>query len=248
MAAAPTEAVLLQTEETSAGTSFSGSRYLFNRAAEVFGVELTEQEDNDCRALLGGAYLVDHLLDIDKTDIMPYLSSIIAGHGIPTLHQDTQVRFRNYMLRQSEASYDDIMRRLDGVSLFAHRQTEARTAGEVIDVRLEEADLLTHFLALPTDSRSDSAAREKFNTWLGGWSRTGYLLDTLMDLRLDYRNGDSGLKPSVDAYATIAAATIKESLPAIRNTPMRLIGKCAIVGFKYTLLNMKPEMTDLDRA
>jgi hypothetical protein len=72
---------LLQMEETSAETSFSGSRYLFRSASEAFKVELTEQEDYDWRALLGGAYLVDHLLDIDKTDIMPHINAVISGRA-----------------------------------------------------------------------------------------------------------------------------------------------------------------------
>jgi hypothetical protein len=239
---------LLQMEETSAETSFSGSRYLFRSASEAFRVELTEQEDYDWRALLGGAYLVDHLLDIDKTDIMPHINAVISGRAIPTLHRDTQLSFRNYMLRQDKSRYDDIMQRLDGVSQFAQRQAEAKTADEVVEVRIEEADLLAHLLSLPTEARGDAFAREKFNIWLRGWSRCGYLLDTFIDMKFDYENGDSGVRPSTSSRTTVAAATARESLTAIRNTPLILIGKCAVVGVKYSLLNRKPDMTDLERA
>ena len=238
---------LLLLEENFEGTSFSGSRYLFRSAAEAFGVELSEQEDNDWRALLGGAYLVDHLIDIDKTDIMPHLTSVISGRGIPGLHLDTQVCFRNYILRQNESRYDDIMQRLGGVSRLAQRQAEAKTAHELIEVRLEEADLLAYLLALQTNTQEGAEPRERFNLWLRGWSRCGYLLDTFVDMDLDYENGDSGVRPTASSRATVAGAAVKESVTAIKNTPLRLIGKCALVGARYIMLDKKPDMTDLER-
>ena len=229
------------------GVRSSGSRYLFRGAARSFGVELEDQEDEDWRAMLGGAYLVDHLLDIDKTDIMPGVAAIVSGELIEGLHERTQVRFREYMLRQEESRYDDIIRRLEQVSSLSHRQALAESAQEVIDIRREEADLLAYLLGLPTHNRRDSVARERFNDWLVGWSRCGYLLDTLIDMKLDYDNGDSGVRPTTRAKAVIAGVAVKESLIATRKTPLRLLGKCALVGARYLLLNKKPDLTDLQR-
>ncbi len=234
-------------EPSPQGVQFSGSRYLFRMAAQEFGVNLSEQEDNDWRALLGGAYFVDHLLDIDKDDVQSRVVALASGQLLDSLHENTQIRFREYLLRQAETRYEDIIRRLGQVSSLAHQQASAKSASDVITVRRQEADLLAYLLALPAEDRPDAEAREKFNDWLLGWSRAGYLLDSLVDMGLDYKNSDSGVEPTIRSRVSVGAAAIKETFIAARKTPPRLLGHCALVGFRYLLLNKKPDMTDLTR-
>lgn len=230
-------------EQEGESRQFSGSRYLFREAAKAYKVRLEEHEDNDWRALLGGAYLVDHLLDVEQIDIMPAINAIVAGELRDDLHTDTQARFANYMRRQPKDRYVDIMRRLGGVSAMAERQASATTAGEVIKVRLEEAELLAYLLSLPEDQRQDANGRRKFNKWLRGWSRAGYLLDSFIDMRDDYESGASGLEPTVKIRAQIGSTAAKEMARAAVKTPPQLLGKCALVGFRYLVLNKKPDLT-----
>ena len=82
--------------------SYGGSRELFRVAATQFGVNLTDREDFGWRELLGGAYIVDHLFDVQKVDIMPSIQNMLDGELIPDLTALPQLRISEYMNQQAE--------------------------------------------------------------------------------------------------------------------------------------------------
>jgi hypothetical protein len=227
--------------------SYSGSRYLFREAAGAFKVQLKEDEYDGWRALLGGAYLVDHLVDNERADIMPAIADMLWGRFREDLHLDTQHRFRNYMLSQPQDEYEGLLNKLSQVNGLVEAQRQAITPQEVVAVRLQEADLLADMLSLPAEGHPDVFERIRFNNWLLGWSRAGYLVDSLRDIQDDYQNRDSGLEPSARARTSLARSAFKEILVAAQKTPPQLIGRCALVAFRYVSMNKKADMTSMEK-
>lgn len=217
---------------------------MFREAAAQFGVELTPQEDYDWLVILGAGMLVDHLVDVEKADIAEPFEEIVSGHIREDLSADIQIRAINYMLRQTEEGRRRIFDRVRQVNELAAAQREAVLASEVVGIRITEADILSSLLSLPTEGVSDSAARSNFNFWLASWSRVGYLLDSLFDAKQDYRNGESGMRPTIRSRLRFALAASKESVTALKRTPPRLLGKCALNGINYVVRQKRVKLLE----
>lgn len=225
------------------GQEFGGSRSLFYRAALKFGVNLSRQEYNDWGALLGGAYVVDHLLDVEgRTEILPHVQSILAGKTRPDLNLEVQTSLKSYMDRQDPerkgAIFSDILR----VEELAADLRNATTPTRLVEIRREEGDILGSLVALPVEETSDRSERLRFNRWLNSWSRTGYMMDSFVDLRKDYENGESGVKPTMIARGIVAEAVLYESAVAIQRTPPGVMRGALMNATRYLLMNRKHDI------
>jgi hypothetical protein len=222
-------------ESPDTGVSYGGSRNLFRNAAESFGVDLLDQEDYDWLVVMGAAMLVDHLIDVEGLDINSPFQDIIDGNLREDLHPDLQIRAVNYMRRQNPQQRAVIFDSVALVDELSGAQRKATKPNEVVDIRLAEADVLAQLLSLETGKGSDSHARIKLNKWISSWSRTGYLLDSLADIKTDYSTGQSGVYPSIWARLIYATAASRESIAALSRTPPSLLGKCAMSGVNYVV-------------
>ena len=214
------------------GQRYGGTHVLFREAARQFGVKPTEQEDYDWIVILGAAMLVDHLVDVERTDIVAPVRTIVAGTIRQDLNADIQTRTANYVFRQTAAGQQLFFDRIRRVNELAEAQREATAAREVIDIRRTEADIFSAMLSLSILDESDAAARINFNLWLNSWAKVGYLVDSLIDVAKDYKNGESGVPPTLGARLLFAAAVSIESATALRRTPPKLLGTCALYAFK----------------
>jgi hypothetical protein len=223
---------------------YEGSRALFHSAANQFGVELTDEESYDWAVVLGGSMLLDHLVDVEQVDITGPFQEITSGHFRDDLSRDIQVRFANFMHRQDEQGRQALLDGVRTVDELAERQRNAGSVQEIIDIRREEADILSSFLELETDGHPDAAARKRFNRWVNSWSRVGYMLDSLFDIKQDYENGEVGLRPTLSDRIKLAKAAATESALAVKRTPPNLFGKCVLNGIRYVVLDMKLPVTE----
>lgn len=176
--------------------------------------------------------------DVVEPDIAPKLFSGEPIAGVPAeLSEDC----RQFIERQTEVRQSEIRQRLELVKLLVERQAAAVTPAEVVRIRREEAELLTNLSSLATDGRHDVSGRHRFNAWLGTFYSTGYLLDSFLDVKEDFENGASGVEPNLHSRLVIGAAAMKEALSATRKMSPRLLGKCALVAFRYEIRNKKPD-------
>ncbi len=235
---------LVYREPPEVGRTYGGSRALFREAARQFGVDLTEQEDYEWMAGLEFAKLVDHLVDVEKQDASTSYKEIISGKLRDDLNSDIQVRTINFMARKSLDERAGILEILDEVNTLVTAQRIATKASEVVDIRFTEAELLTSLFALEERGLTDDAARQTFNKWLDQWHRAGYLVDTLFDMRDDFKNGETSVIPTVGAGLHYAGVASRESFTAVRKTPAALIGKCALEGFRYVILQKSINVQD----
>lgn len=219
--------------------SHSGTKTLFIATAESFGVKLTAQERYDWQATLGASMLIDHLIDVEKSDINEPFQKIMAGNIRPDLNQDIQIRSINYLGRQTAETRARIFDLVPMVGKLAIEQRNATKAKEVINIRKTEAPILASILSVSA-AGEDSAARIKFNDWIQSWSTVGYLTDSLIDMRADYANGESSVKPTPAAAVTYAHAAASEGFKALKNMSPKLIAMAANHAFKSLILNRKP--------
>lgn len=230
-------------EPADEGINYGGSRKLFRSIARSMGVELSEQEDYDWLVLMQFCMLLDHLADEEQTDIMSALHAIYSGELREDLNSDAQVRTHNYLHRQTPDSRDRLFDRVNRVQTLLEKQRTLNTANELVHQRQQEAIILADILSLERGSGSDDQARIKFNTWLQSWASVGYLLDSLLDVRSDYENQESLVRPTLSTRITITKPLLREAVLAVRETPVREIGKCAMNGINYLARNRRVDIT-----
>lgn len=233
------ESLLAQDREA----EFSGSRQLFTQVAEAFGVQLEEAEVVGWSDMLHLAYAIDEKIDVEHGSASGFIFDLLSDKYETGPMQRTQARFQDYMEHQSETRYQTIIERLGGISLLAKQQSEADTVEKVVNVRLAEADLFSYLLLLPTENMPDKIPREKFNKWLGSFSRAGYIVDSLIDIKEDYEGGSTNLRPSIATRIGLAKSAAKEAFGGLRKTPPRVLGKTLLVALKYEFQSRKPDFS-----
>ncbi len=229
-----------------------GSLVLFGEIARSFGVEVTDEDQQHWRSVLGAAMLLDHLLDVEdlsssngaeRRDFVGSFVTLMQGNLRDDLDRTTQVRAANYMARQTPERQQGIYGDVLAVDELTRRQRQTAKAGELVDIRLTEADILSSLLALNHETDTpDASARESFNKWVQSWSRVGYTLDSLIDLKRDYENRESQVRPTVLARAVIARTVVVEGGVALKRTPARAMASCAVNGFRYVIKQDRPEV------
>jgi len=224
------------------GISHGGARNLFRNSAEAFGVHLSPQEDYDWLVIIGASMLVDHLVDVEKSNLEESFDAIAKGHVREDLNKDVQVRTINYLVRQSEEKKSKIARQLSKVSLLTEEQRNATKARSVVAVRIAESGIFSSLLHLEHNNTDDSEAREKFNRWVDTWSRFGYLLDSFVDIREDFDQASSQVAPTILNRLVYAKAALKEGAELFTRTPKKIVGKIALVGLRYIFLRRKVQV------
>lgn len=225
------------------GNTFGGTRALFREAARQFDVNLSEQEDYDWLAQFGACMLIDHLVDVEKTDLPLFFKNIMNGRIRNDLNSDVQVRAINYMGRLTPEARERIFTQVAEVNGLVSAQRSASKAAEVVDIRIAEADIFTSVVALEETGELDGDARKSFNAWLVGASRAAYLIDSMFDMREDYENGETSVKPNAAARLHYINAAVHESLSALKRTPAGLVGKSALVAVNYVMKQRRLDVT-----
>ncbi|MBI5906601.1 hypothetical protein HY857_00930 [Candidatus Saccharibacteria bacterium] len=235
-----------QAETNLDGENYSGTGLLLAKVAESFGADIGDQEVRDWRALLGGAYIIDQLLDVEKSgSVVPHITSILAGENLEGIRIGSQDRIRKYMAAQTPERQSEIMDKIGLVGILTEALTETEEAEELVRLRNEEADVYSGLLALPVEGRHDAAQRSVFNDWLASFSRAGYLIDSLVDMKEDHQSGATSVRPSLRSRAVVGRHAVSETATTLRKTPYRAIGQIAMVGFRYQVLNRKPDLSKL---
>jgi hypothetical protein len=233
-----------------------GSLVLFGEIATSFGVDVSNADHHHWRSVLGAAMLLDHLLDVEdksnkgvpeKEGFVRSFVVLMQGQLRDDLDEVIQIRTVNYMARQhperQQKIYDDVLT----VDELTRRQRQTTDVHDLVDIRLTEADILSSLLALDYEENiPDANARGSFNQWVQSWSRVGYTLDSLVDLKEDFQNGESMVRPTLHARGILAKTVATESGVAVKRTPPRTMVKCAVNGFRYVIKEHRPEVRAAD--
>lgn len=74
---------------------------------------------------------------------------------------------------------------------------------------------------------NDESQRRRFNEWLEGFSRVGYLLDSYVDMKDDFADGNVTVPVTFKARLEILRVALPEAMRALRKTPKRTLGRVA---------------------
>lgn len=237
--AATYEAAVIEPQIDEPG-SFSGSAALFMRTAHDMGVQVTSEEERHWHTLLELAYAIDEQVDTRRGDITPFIGAMLTGKEMEGADAGLQRRVQHFMGAQTPSRRGYILDSLDRVGQLVQDQRQAHTPEELVRTRLDEADLFASLLALPTEGRPDKTQRNRFNSWMLGFSRCGYTVDSFLDVKDDYEDGSTSVKPTLHARLVIGKAAFRESVIAVRRIPAHTLGTSAVVAAKYFLVARKP--------
>ncbi len=194
---------------------------VIDKLATEFGVHTTEYDKNywDTVATVTSAFY--DMLDIDHiTDLLPYLDKASKGQSVPYLSTNDAEKFAAvYSTLTPERKMR--FRRACKLSDFAVRRSQTTTPESYIECILDESHLYSD-LAKIDERGKDSLERQRFNNWLPSFIRSGYMLDTLIDIRSDFKNGLTGVRPSLRSYAVISRATYNETVACISQAPAKV--------------------------
>lgn len=168
------------------GKTYGESRKLLKEAAHELGVNLSDQELYDWLAVMEASLLIDHLADVEKVGAVAPFRQVLAGSFRSDLSQAVQVRTYNYFARQVPEQRQAMLARVSEVNDLTKAQRISTKPREVIDIRVNEAEIFASLLALEVTDTPDADGRQKFNDWIRHWSRAGYLIDSFFDVREDF--------------------------------------------------------------
>lgn len=171
-------------------------------AARSFGVNVGPEEEAFWRAGLTAAAALDDLVDERGVqDLEPAFSAVTNGQPIGAegmMSDDAAQEVAAVYARLSPARRAAWERCAERLPAYAVQKAGALTVPKLVDVLTGEIDeLFVGGLQLDTTGYTDATARAKFNSWLGAFSRVGYLGDTAIDMPKDYARGLVGVTPSL---------------------------------------------------
>jgi len=167
--------------------------------AESLGVTLTDREkfENLMRARV--ACTIDDIVDDD----------------IPPEHQrEVFTRFFSdektcesapAWLSENQRYIEELIAHLQG---FKTRRQNVTTIEDYAGILTEESNVFASLFEL---EEHDDETRRKFNDWLGHFSRGGYYLDSALDMKRDYGDGNLSLPPSLAGQKYLLMLAIKEA-------------------------------------
>lgn len=201
-------------------------------AARTMDAAPTETEVATWSSWLRVASLIDRALDEGYGDFDSLTTSIINGECHPRLTKDITRNCRAYLDNLSTLDLDTTLSKLAGLKDTTAEYAQTTSVRRLIELRLDEANYYSSFFMLPLRHPNDSS-RVHFNHWVQGFNRTGYLVDSVVDLEQDYAHGEISVRPTIFTRATIGQAALREAVQALRLTPPLVIAEAGRVALRH---------------
>ena len=207
------------------------------QVAQGMGVDVDREDLAHWACNLGIMRAIDELVDKEhQPNVVSEVEALAQGNPIQGVTSQESQLFahviRSYPISRKQQHLID----LASFPYFANRRRQARNVRELVDVNLTEASMFARILSLEPEQlpTRDSRARRNFNHWVLGFSRVGYLLDSLIDLQDDKAAGNVCIPESNSrARLAIARVAIPEASRVLGQTPSRTFRSLV----KISLLN-----------
>ncbi len=219
------------------------SARFFCNMYEGFGLESTEPLKQFTYGVCDLSRIVDDAIDKPEIATPATFDELITrmqeGNDVGATESDTAVALMytesltGGQLEFANEVYQDALQ-------VADIRTSAKDINEYIQSVELEAKVQCRALAVSEASNySDLAGRKRYNAWLKHFTLAGYLIDSALDMPIDYSEGRISLPPTSASRLAILSHALKPSRLAARRTPRRalpLLGGLAL-SYHVPLIN-----------
>lgn len=214
-----------------------GYRYgwrLLAQVADTMGVDLSEQEIEHWRTTFGITRALDDMIDEEGCkDIEPALTLLLNGEPVGQVTEKEALDFQASMATHPEAEKEHLKEEMKKIAAFANDKTQATSLKELLRLTRTEMEWYTALFELKESGAENTNNRRQFNSWLYDFMSSGYMLDSLVDMEDDFRNGNISVEPSLRRKKVLAVVALKEVARSASKTPLRHLGGVAYIGYRY---------------
>ncbi|NRO99595.1 hypothetical protein GWC77_27445, partial [Paraburkholderia sp. NMBU_R16] len=204
--------------------------------ARSFGVNIAQRDLQSWSLQFTVSRALDSLVDEDNVqDIRPHVDQLAAGLPIKGVSADEAAAFAAAFESWTETRQSSLRA---GAQLgdFAKQHLSAANIAQFVASRREEAEIFAGIFSIDIpDNAPDREARIAFNEWLQQFSRAGYLLDNLVDLRSDHARGLISLRPSLAHHAALGREVLMELRRCMRTLPPGAAARLFLAGVSKAL-------------
>ncbi len=220
-----------------------GYRYswrIFAQIADSMGVDVNQQDMKHWRTMFGITRAIDNMVDEEGCeDIEPALVLLLNGEPAGQVTKSEAVDFQASMAARSEAEQRRLISTIQDIATFAKVKAKATSSDDFLDLTRTEIEWYASLFKLQETGTKDSGSRRQFNEWLSSAMAAAYMFDSLLDMKEDYRNGNTLVEPTRDHKKALAAVAFREAARSLRKTPIRSLGGLAYVAYR----NVHPPQT-----
>jgi hypothetical protein len=212
----------------------AGSAGLFLHTANVLAANPTVDEIRIWSGWLRATRVIDDVLDDQGGDPGVLVTQLQNGVAFGTLTDETAQACKDFFERHTAEERSQIEERFFWLQEATQAYRNTTSLRELTALRLNEATgYFANFFKLPPRGNNDKP-RERFNDWVVGFSRSGYLVDSVLDFKEDFENGEIQVRPSRSNTAILCVSAIAETYKAIRVTPRRALTGAAKVAIRHS--------------
>jgi hypothetical protein len=209
---------------------------IFADLARSFGVNVAQRDLQSWSLQFTVSRALDSLVDEDNVqDIRPHVDRLAAGLPIKGVSADEAAAFAAAFESWTETMQSSLRA---GAQLgdFAKQHLSAANIAQFVASRREEAEVFAGIFSIEvSENAPDREARIAFNRWLQQFSRAGYLLDNLVDLRSDHAKGLISLRPSLAHHAVLGREVLMEIRRCMRTLPRGAAARLFLAGVSKAL-------------
>ncbi len=171
---------------------------------------------------------IDDFVDEGQPDTIDQEAlSLICGNATMGIsHKDAQIF--STLLHEAPSERRDII--LDGlqVTKFADTLKKTTDINDLFKLRDEEALIYTQIMTL--DNPNKDQQKTLFNKNILALGKLAYELDTVFDLRKDYQDTTTQVRPTLAAYFTATKKALTTSYETLQNTPNSALPRIGLMG------------------
>ncbi len=238
--------------------------YSFKSLAESFGIEVREEHLEYWQNMLTIARSIDDIIDEDQpTSLSAEISKLLNGTPLKGMSQEETDKFLSIIVNASDERHDIVMQGLDVKEITGKVQMSSspnevmnlreeegkilaqsindisekiritRNPQEMLELRRQEGEFLGRIMTM--ENPNNDPLITAFNKCIIELCINGYLFDSLVDLRDDFKNGITAVAPTSGNYLAISKEVMNSSLNSLAHLSTRNISGLTLASLRHVI-------------
>lgn len=195
----------------------------FEGAARAFRVRVDDDDKDRWSAGLTTAMALDDIVDKDHDfDSGWHYDQFLQGVILPHMTSEQAEFVHNvYDEKLSIETRERWRYAAHELGPLAVKRMQIEEVDEYVAAVRAESPLLAGVMMVDVEGeRKDSIRRQKFNTWMGSLMQYTYMADTYVDMKKDYEEGNTKIKPNEQSAAVVKQAVKEDFESMMRQVPL----------------------------